>query len=50
MKIFIIKIPDPTNYQKSCICYIAAVFGYASIPIIPTFFAWWYILADNFLW
>ena len=26
------------------------IFGYASIPIIPTFFAWWYILADNFLW
>ena len=25
-------------------------FGYASIPIIPTFFAWWNILADNFLW
>jgi hypothetical protein len=26
------------------------IFGYASIPIIPTFFAWWYILAVNFLW
>ena len=26
------------------------IFEYASIPIIPTFFACWYILADNLLW
>ena len=26
------------------------IFGYVSIPIIPTFFAWLYIIADNFLW
>ena len=29
--------------------YVFNVFVYGSIPIFPTFFAWWYILAVNFL-
>ena len=36
------------KFSKQCVKSVV-FFGYASIPIVLTFFAWWYILADNFL-